>query len=219
VSLENHQLPFRPLRGGIEIYTARVDEVGTLGFLAEKPDGGPEQWLVSCYHVLVGGTNTPPVDGESVLQPSAGEAPVAFVDASRADPFLDCAAAKLAPTVRGVNEVLGIGQLRSSPIIPVVGMVVIKSGVTTGVTEGVIAQVNGDDVVIGVPPLFDREYRLSRRGDSGALWLRRDDLAPVALHLGEIGDPQKHVRARSILPVLQALRIRFIQPATPIMGG
>jgi hypothetical protein len=208
MSLYNHQLLFRPLLGGVEIFNPRVNEVGTLGFIAQDVNANNQLWLVSCYHVLIGGANNAPLDGEAVLQPASEGTPVAFVDANRADPTLDCAAARLISTLAGSGSILGLGRI-SSPVSPEVGFRVIKSGATTGVTEGVIEEVNDDDVVIGHLLGFDLNYDLSLPGDSGSLWLRWNDFAPIALHLSELGDARKRVRGRCILPILEALRFRL----------
>jgi hypothetical protein len=208
-TLYNHRRPFRPLRGGVEIFNPRVDEAGTLSFIAQDAGGGPERWLVSCYHVLVGGPGTQPIEGEPVFQPSDGTEPAALTDAARAHVFLDCAAAKLAPGVAGIGEILGIGRL-AFPANPEPGMRVIKSGAATGVTEGLIESVEGDDVVIAHAPDFDPNYELSLPGDSGSLWLRREDHAPVAMHLSEAGGPLPRVAARRILAVLEGMGLQML---------
>src|SRR5437870_1846913 len=81
MALFNHRLAYRPLRGGVEIYNPSVNELGTLGFIAADAQGGAGLWIVSCYHVLVGGPGRAPVAGEDVFQPSDGTA-VAGVDAN-----------------------------------------------------------------------------------------------------------------------------------------
>jgi hypothetical protein len=206
VSLFNHQLAFRPLLGGIEIYVPRVDEVGTLGLLAQDVVGSDERWLVSCYHVLVGSPGTVPVAGEGVLQPASAIWPVAFIDALRADSALDCAAARIDSGVEIAAEILGIGAA-GIPADPEIGMRVIKSGAATGVTEGVIEGINGDDVIIGLPPGFDSDYDLSLPGDSGSIWLSQKGHSPVALHLRSGLGPRKTVEAKRVLPILHALRL------------
>jgi len=203
--LDNHRLPFRPLRGGIEIFNPVVNEVGTLGFVAMGAAGGTRRWLVSCYHVLVGGPNCRPVPGETVLQSATDPNPVAHVDADRTDPDLDCAAAIIEPAAGWVAEILGLGPL-GTPAAPVPGMRIIKSGATTGITEGIVESVNGDDLIIAHTPGFDPNYDLALDGDSGSLWLTRDGLSPVALCISQLKDPAKRIKARCILPILAALQ-------------
>lgn len=193
--------------GGTEIFVERVAQVGTLGFLAQDNLGSPEYWIVSCYHVLVGRPDILPVPNEPVLQPCSG-GPAAFVDASRCDPVLDCAAAKVPAQVGTTWSILNVGEI-GSPVEPRVGMRVIKAGAFTGVTEGVILSIEGDDVIVGSPPGFDPEYELSGPGDSGALWLSQDQHSPVAVHVQEIRNDSALVVARRIDQVLKALGLRI----------
>lgn len=205
MSLYNHRLLYRPLRGGVEIYNEQVVEVGTLGFIAQLPQGGLERWIVSCHHILVGPSNRTAVDGEEILQPSDGNA-VAAVDATRVDANLDCAAAKVLNGITTTGEILGIDTL-GDPTDPVVGMRLLKSGATTGITEGVVEAVVGDDVTIVIPSGFDPNYDLSQPGDSGSLWLARDSLQPVAMHVRGFTGSTKKCSAKCILSVLAALNL------------
>ena len=209
MSLYNHRLTYRPLRGGLEIYNAVVDEVGTLGFIAQSPRGGPERWLVSCYHVLVGSPNTLPGEGETILQPSAVADAVAVIDPMHMDAGLDCAAAKVLYGITATAEILGIG-CPGVPIDPVPGMRLLKSGATTGVTEGVVETVAGDDVTIAIPDGFDPNYELSGPGDSGSLWLARDTLQPVALHIRGMTGATRRCSAKRIVAVLAALDLVLV---------
>jgi hypothetical protein len=158
-----------------------VDQLGTLGFIATDAAGG--HWIVSCYHVLCRTDGSAFPDGEPVYQPLDGEpdALVARLSADRADPVVDCAAARVVDGVLTAAEIFGLGK-PSIPGNPVAGMRVVKSGVATGITEGVIREVDGDRVTIAVPDGFPIQYELTHGGDSGALWMERDTRAPVALH-------------------------------------
>jgi hypothetical protein len=208
MALYNHQLTFRPLSGGIEIYVPRVDEVGTLGFLARDEAANEDWWLVSCYHVLVGGPSTVPVPDEGVLQPASAASPAAFVDALRAESSLDCATARIRPPMPVTPAILGIGII-GVPAEPEIGMRVIKSGAASGVTEGIIEEISGNDVIIAGPPGFDANYELSLPGDSGSIWLSQKDHSPVALHIRKGEGPRKTAAAKRIIPILQTLRLRI----------
>jgi len=200
---------YRPLRSGVAIVNPSVAQWGTLGLIAADADGS--RWLVSCYHVLCRPDGSPAPDGESVHQPERDKAPspVAHVDAQRADPALDCAAAKLVDGVDAVPDILELG-LPAAAIDPAVGMRVLKSGVKTGVTEGVIDAVTGDTIEIAVPPGFPPTYELSMGGDSGALWVERESRRAVALH--NIGNESglETARATRIGAVLDALRLSLL---------
>jgi endonuclease G len=208
MSLYNHRLVYRPLLGGVEIFNERVDEVGTLGFVARSSRSDPARWIVSCYHVLVGPPTRSPGPGEAVLQPSDGTV-IAAVDEGRADADLDCAAAKVAGGVDAVGSILGIGS-PADPADPAVGMRLIKSGASTGVTEGVIVGIAGDDVTIATACGFDPNYDLSQPGDSGSLWVERATLRAVALHVRGLSGGAKRCSAKGIVPVLEALNLEIV---------
>jgi hypothetical protein len=209
--LYNHKLSYRPLRGGVEIYNPVVDEVGTLGFIAQAREGGPGRWIVSCHHVLVGAPGRLPGGDEPVCQPAKASKPVATLDLARLNAALDCAAARVMDGVEAVGEILGVGRL-GAPVEPAVGMRILKSGIATGVTEGVIGAVAGTDVVIGIPCGFDANYELSLAGDSGALWVERETRRPVALHRREIPGVEHTCSATALTAVLGALELRLIDP-------
>jgi hypothetical protein len=181
MSVRNHNLKFRPLRGGIAIFNPNVGELGTLGFVATT--NGIDRWIVSCHHVLCRSEGTSPADGEPIFQPVDGDpdSQVARSAAGSADPQLDCAAAKVLDGAEAIGEVLGLGQL-AAPLDPLAGMEVVKSGITTGITEGRVRSVTGDRVVIEVAPGFPANYELSGGGDSGAVWVQKNTVSPVVLH-------------------------------------
>lgn len=163
---------------------------------------------MSCYHVFCRTDDSPFPDGEPIYQPIDGEpdALVARVAADHADPVLDCAAARVVDGVATVLEIFGLGKT-SVPIDPAVGMRVVKSGVATGITEGVIRGIAGDRVTIAVPDGFPSQYELTHGGDSGALWLERDTRAPVALHTRGNDTGEELAFGAPILRVLSSLRI------------
>jgi hypothetical protein len=210
MSVRNHNLAYRPLRGGIAIVNpANANELGTLGFIGTS--NGQDRWIVSAYHVLGRSDGSVFADGEPIYQPfrSAVSAPVALVSRARSDAVTDCAAAEIVNGVGATGEILGIGTVRA-PIEPVVGMRVLKSGIETGVTEGVVRQVSGDRIVIAVPAGFPDKYDLSGRGDSGALWISRDAGAPVALHLAGNDTGEEIAFAVRIAKVLGVLGLSAV---------
>ena len=180
MAIPNHSLRYRPVRPGITIVNPNVGKVGTLGFIGTAD--GQDRWLVSCYHVLGRIDFSPFNDGEPIYQPiDDPQNLIARLSTARADAQLDCAAAKLEAGIQSTNEVL-----EQSPLTginePIVGMRVLKSGCVTGVTEGIISQVNGDAVEIQTIPGFPSRYELSQEGDSGSLWVSSQDNRAVALH-------------------------------------
>lgn len=182
MTVRNHFLGYRPLVGGIAILNPSVNRLGTLGFFARSADGAA--WIVSAAHVLTVALNGLVVDGEPIHQPvvQPGAAPVAWSVAARTDLALDVAAARLDPAVGWVPAVLGIGRLEA-PIAPTVGMRVMKSGMGTAVTEGVITAVAGDAVTVKPVAEFASGYNLCDPGDSGAPWIEQGTRKLVAIHV------------------------------------
>lgn len=203
--MPNSDLAFRPLIAGTSILNARVNEPGTLGYIASDDAGG--LWIVSAYHVLCNSSLLPFAADEVIYQPAAvaPENQVAITQASRANANLDCAAAQLIAGIAGLDYQLGIGPT-DAPIEPAVGMRVVKSGAVSGVTEGIVLSVTGTDVVIEIDPTYLTEFVLSEPGDSGALWLEQQSRSPVALHSGR--QSPRRAAAVSFSAVLAALRLK-----------
>lgn len=181
VVVRNHVQQFRPLRGGIAIMNGNNGPSGTLGCIATAD--GADRWLLSAHHVLRGG-RLEVEDGDPVFQPALGGAalPVARTSRDRADRGLDVAAARVIDGVATVAEVLGIGVL-GGVVEPHEGMRVVKSGIATGVTEGVVVRVDGSEVRIELAPGYPSKYELSATSDSGAVWVEEGTASPVALHV------------------------------------
>ncbi len=206
----NYGLRYRPLRGGIAIFVPDVGRTGTLGLIAQDQEG--EQWFVSCHHVLVAAGASFPTGG-NVYQPvgDTQDCAVAVLSEQHADPILDCAAAKLLPGIVGVPEVLGLGKL-SAPMAPALGMRVLKSGVSTGVTEGVISHVDGDVVKIQVKGNYPKGYDLSNPSDSGSVWVEATSRSPVALHRAGEAFGISRAIATALPAVLARLSLGLIAP-------
>ncbi len=175
-------LTYRPLRAGVSIINRAVDQYGTLGFFGLSTDG--DVWLVSCYHVLGRVDFSAFAPGERIFHPDYGTmpAPIALMTDGRHSTELDCAAARVETGTVVLNEILGLGRINSTPVTATVGMRVFKYGVATELTEGVVTEITGDNVIVGLSPGFPDNYRLSATGDSGALWLEQGTMRPVALH-------------------------------------
>jgi hypothetical protein len=172
MSIKNLARIYGKLRGGLQIMNAELQEPGTLGMIVVC---GGAPYLVSAKHVLAGKR---PGIGDVIRQPAAA-GDIAVVE--RVSPMLDCAAARLNADRQFALEILHIGK-PAEPADPVEGMRVIKAGAATGVTEGRVTQVNGNEVVIKPLRDFPLEYQLSDTGDSGAVWIDLEGRAPVALH-------------------------------------
>lgn len=203
------QRVYRPLRGGIAIQNPVVKNLGTLGCVATSD--GADRWIVSCYHVLCRLNGVfPPGATEPICQPYdiRDPNPVAFISDARIDAILDCAAA-LVPNGAAIGEILGISKL-SAPIPAITGMRVIKSGAETGITEGRVVSVAGNEVEIA-PLGLPADYDLSEGGDSGAIWIDAASNAPIALHYkgSEWGTPTRAF-GKSMTAVLNQLNLRLL---------
>ena len=174
----NHDRLYRPLRGGTIVFNPNVGVLGTLGLIATSD--GIDRWLISCYHVLGRANGAPFADNEPVTQGDL-VTPIARLRSARADSALDCIAAEVDPGVACVRDILGLPPVTQVGQ-PMVGMRVVKSGRETGVTEGLVEAINGNEVVIGLVPTFPRDYELSGVGDSGAVWIEPTSGAAMALH-------------------------------------
>ena len=202
MSIFNHNLVFRPLRGGIAVLNPIVETLGTIGLIATS--NGQDAWIVSCYHVLCRPDASAFTEGEPIQQVIGDAQTVARNSTERAAANLDCAAARISDGVPFVPEILGLGRL-TSPAGPEVGMRVLKSGRKTGITEGKIVAVNGNDVTIEAPDGFPANYEVSEPGDSGAVWVARDTGAPVALHTRGNDTGKERAFAARLTTVLQTL--------------
>jgi endonuclease G len=221
-----------PLRPGVSISHWRTTG-GTLGLVVYDLFSG-RPCLLTNHHVLV-----PPPSGradESVVQPAAndgGMAPlhtVAHVVRSMLDIDGDAAIAELTGS-RGVDQ----AQWESNVVIrmvrdPVLGDVVEKSGVRTGVTRGVVdgigryyvspANPGGMDGfrVVASPGSNGRtsDDGLVAHGDSGAVWYRVSDSAGVGLHVGgDIGDLDPN-RSTAVACYLSRVMRRLGVSITPL---
>ena len=210
MSIPNHAGRFRPLRGGIAVLNPRVNQSGTIGLVATS--NGTDRWIVSAYHVLCGDRDDW-TDGEPVYQPVDAEegALVATLARDRARRDLDIAAAKVIAAVPTAGELLGLRPLTPATR-PVPNQRVVKSGLATGVTEGVVARMDGAGrVVVEVPKGFPPGYSLAEVGDSGAVWVSRQTGAPVAMHLGST-DAGGVLRSEGIMiaTALAALHLKAV---------
>ncbi len=205
--MSNPDLNFRPVISGTSILNARVNEPGTLGYIAADDAGA--LWVVSAYHVLCNSTLLPYTADESIYQPAAvtPEFAIALTSAARANPNLDCAAAQLLPRITALNYQLGIGPT-PAPTQPTPRMRVIKAGAVSGVTEGIILSVNDPDVLIQTDTTYPVDYTLTEPGDSGSLWLDQQTHAPIALHCGR--PSARRAAAKSFPAVLAALNLKPI---------
>ena len=200
--------------GGMPIANPRLKELGTLGFIATSD--GTDRWLVSCYHVLCDPLQSP--SAHLTMEPIVCHVDqrrppftVAILDSTRADETLDAAAALIVDSESAVGRILGIGAINPKPIGTYDGMRVVKSGIATGVTEGIVRS-NDRTTSIEIQscdPTTERE--ICKQGDAGALWLDAVTMRPVALHRsGLAGNETRIAIAAPIIQVLKRLRLKIL---------
>jgi hypothetical protein len=208
---------------GVSVGNPRVT-AGTLGakvFDAQTK----EPMIISNWHVLVG--DPAAVDGESIWQPGRLDG------GKKGDEFATLTRSVLGPYDAAVARLTGERMVQTDTLegdhiedvaTPLLGMLVWKSGRTTGRTEGFIDGVKMTvsinyqsagpqilhDVVHIVPRPGAGVGEISMGGDSGSIWVDEASGNAVGLHFaGEVGAAPEHALANEIIPVIQQLDVLF----------
>jgi hypothetical protein len=173
-----------PVIGGVTLGNTRSVLNGTLGAVVFD-QRSLQPMALSNYHVLV---VEPPQGTDMIAQPQTSAAADALGNLERWDKHYDCAVCRI--TSRPVSaELADLGAVRGTQS-PRVGMKVVKSGRTTGVTRGVIDGTDGAEFTVVPDPDFPAPRgEISASGDSGSLWLESASLLAVGLHYAGEGDP------------------------------
>jgi hypothetical protein len=216
VTLADHRRAHNFLVGGISIGNLVVGGSGTLGVSVFDSRTGQEM-LLSNWHVLCSSDQCQV--GEPIIQPGTGGGDVGTADDVVARLFrwslsADVDAAIAQPTGQRLlfKEVLEIGRV-DAPGRAVLGMHVRKSGRTTGLTEGTIADLSAD-VDVDDYPSGTRSFHnqivvegtgVLDRGDSGSVFV---DDANQVVSLLFAGSPQRAI-SNPIDVVLTALDINL----------
>ncbi|MDQ4082045.1 MAG: S1 family peptidase [Actinomycetota bacterium] len=193
-----------PLVGGVSVGNPRIT-AGTLATIVwDRVDCSIN--LLSNWHVLVGSPAASA--GEPIYQPGrldGGTAAdtVATLNRFRLDADMDAAIARLNGLRGSTRDIIGLTPLAGIEN-PVLGMNVVKSGRTTGVTRGVIDGVSFSGTInydhgpntfhnqihiVPRPPWPGTDYEVSRGGDSGSVWINEATGKAVGLHYGGEVDP------------------------------
>lgn len=194
---------FDPLIGGISCGNPRIT-AGTLGVIVfDRATCQP--MILSNWHVLAGASAA--AVGEGILQPGridGGTQVVATLTRMRLDAQMDAAVATLNGARGHSRDILGLGTVTGIDTATL-GMLVVKSGRTTGITRGVVDGVSmtvpinyGDPGVVTltnqiriVPraPWPAVDYEVSMGGDSGSVWLNEGNNRAIGLHFAGETDP------------------------------
>lgn len=221
---------FRPAPGGVSIGHYKVS-AGTLGAVVKDKQTG-EPFILSNNHVLANITNG--YDGRAkigdpILQPGSYDngneqddvignlvryIPIKPITDRFNSPTntVDCALARPLDKKMVENSILGIGKVKGIKE-PEIGMRVVKSGRTTGITEGTIQAI---DSTISVKlddeqdAFFSDQVMispLSEAGDSGSLILDTNQNAVGLLFAGS----DKVTVCNKITNVMNELEIEFFE--------
>ena len=197
-----------PLIGGVQIMNTNASSFGTLGMIVFSR-GSLRPLGISNYHVMV---RTPPVASDVISQPEKNTAFEVLGAVVRSDKTLDCAVCELGGRAWSL-EIFGV-RPATGTISARIGMKVLKSRVTTGVTWGTIDGIESSAFTI-VQDASSPPGELSDDGDSGSVWLELASNQVVGLHFaGEApGDPTERAKAKHILPVLNKLEVFVLEDA------
>lgn len=203
----------------------RFTTAGTLGAKVIDQDSGKEM-ILSNWHVLAGNRNAQPglpiwQPGQLDARPDDGSV-VAELARWMLGPY--DAAVALLNGKRKISSKTLEGSSLLDATSPRLGMMVWKSGRTTGLTEGII-----DGIKMKVPLMYPQEgthlleqvfrivprpgvgdVEISSSGDSGSVWVDEVSGKAVGLHFaGEASRHPEHALAHDIDVVLEALRVRL----------
>jgi endonuclease G len=210
-----------PLRGGLSISDENHYAAGTLGGLVIDRATGAEM-ILSNWHVLV-------VDwgvrvGQRIYQPGRLDGgtsldTVATLTRDAMSVNLDAAVASLNDSRRLVNDQLDLEPVAGDGPAEL-GMQVVKSGRTSGVTYGRVTAVEGiakmrygflERIIHHVVTIEPRSNfaEVSAPGDSGAWWLDQVTGRAIGLHFAGSNFPERGL-ALDMPAVLDALNVDLV---------
>jgi hypothetical protein len=211
---------YNPLRGGISISSEWHYSYGTLGGIVKDRATG-KLMILSNWHVLAGSADARP--GIKILQPSFADGgssyySIAYYTRNSMHVGIDAAVAELNGNRSVVNDQFEIGPVTGFNE-PVLGMVVQKSGRTSGLTSGIITGIAGrkkiwyggfERIINHVIHIAqnERKAEISAPGDSGSWWLEKDTRRAVGLHFAGSNNPE-YALAISMPEVLNALDVEI----------
>ena len=203
---------FNPVLGGVAVGNTRYQFFGTLGAIVYDPVRQQPLGL-SNHHVLVGESGQV---GDEIAQPPSGNQSDVVGSLNRWDEVMDCAVFNFNKQRLISPRILGITRQPSGYQEPRLGLRVMKSGRTTGVTFGIIDGISQDELsVIPDPNRLSPQGEISASGDSGSVWLETSTTAAVGLHYAGETDPSpaaERAMAKRISKVINCLGISFGSP-------
>lgn len=232
-----------PLQPGLSVGNLETGETGSIGLFASAA-GQPGTYLLSNWHVLVGGGTGKKGDG--ICQPGPGDVnnrPARIVAqlskwtelATGIDAAIALVDPSFATSARLFDSTVSIVGWEE----PAHGMKVIKAGAFSGFTHAIVDGIEGafemnytnfgdqkrwmDGIRLRRDPDFP-ETEISLAGDSGAVWVNSATGRAVALHFGgedSLGPSEEYALAHPIGRVLELLSVELApeQPQPPVQAG
>lgn len=211
------------IQPGISI-SSKFSTSGTLGMIVYDKKNNYAPCILSNWHVLAKyrslrtlGRSKSYKKGAPVYQPGKAYARLKktnrIAKLTRYNKRLDCAIATLTDARSFMSEIYESEVHITGVREPMVGDIVEKSGVRTGVTSGYIASISRDKMTILPLPGTDPSLEISDAGDSGAVWYDKDTRLAVGLHFaGEKSERiSEFARAIKMTTVVDALDISIEQ--------
>lgn len=224
---------FDPLIGGISCGNPRVT-AGTLGAIVfDRSTCQP--MILSNWHVLAGASAA--AVGEDILQPGridGGTQVVATLTRMRLDARMDAAVATLNGARGHTRDILGLGTITGVDAASL-GMLVVKSGRSTGITRGVVDGVSWSGTInysnhgpnaftnqiriVPRPPWPAVDTEISIGGDSGSVWLNEGNNRAIGLHFAgetDTAPASENAICNPIGPIATEFNFSFLPVLCPI---
>jgi len=191
-----------PVIGGIQIMNTSTPGGGTLGMIVLSRRS-LRPLAISNHHVMC---RTPEVAADIVSQPGTARPADLLGPVFASDRALDCAVCSLGSRpwsfdIYGIGGPTGTAEAR-------IGMKVMKSGLSSGVTWGRIDGISSAGFTVVPDTAVPAAGEMSLPGDSGSIWMDYTNRA-IGLHFAGEGptDPSERASVKHIHPVLNKLDV------------
>ncbi|MFC7492646.1 MULTISPECIES: hypothetical protein [unclassified Nocardioides] len=194
-----------PVRGGVRLANVMSAGGGTLGMIVFDRDT-LQPLAISNNHVMNRTPDlAPAVRGDLMSQPGPNQAPDVLGPVTRLDVALDCAVCSIGNRawtldMYGVGDVTGWAPAQ-------LGKKVMKSGLTTGVTWGVIDGMNSGGFTIVPDTSVPASGQMSLPGDSGSIWMELTTNRAVGLHFAGNTTGPERASAKHLDQVMNKLNV------------
>jgi hypothetical protein len=189
--------------GGVQIMNTSKTGAGTLGMIVLDRDN-LQPLGISNHHVMV---RTPAVTTDVISQPGTNNTASILGRVAAFDQALDCAVCQLGSRP-WLSDIYGVGGATGWTAARI-GMKVLKSGLSSGVTWGIIDGLDANRFTVVPDTSRPAAGEMSLPGDSGSIWMELATNRAVGLHYaGEnASDPQERAAAKHMGSVLNKLNI------------